>query len=210
MQNFLFDVDGTLLDSEKMYMLAMQQALDETGRHFEYERLAQTFGTTGKIAFQQLGIPDDEIPGLIDIWQNYTKSTYDTMRIYPGIEAVLQQLHENPRLTTAIVTSKLTSEYQRDLVTNFPLDQFMDGHVTADEVQRGKPSPDSLQLALTKLSLAPDQTIYIGDTIYDLQAAHAAGLTFGLATWGGPKAQSLIRDSDEVLDQPHDLLNLIG
>ncbi|MCF6161842.1 HAD family hydrolase [Furfurilactobacillus milii] len=209
MQNFVFDVDGTLIDSEKMYMLSMQRALAASGRQFDYDQLSPTFGTTGKIALQEIGIPNNEIDGLLDTWQTYTKDTYDTMHVYPGITSALAQLHENPRLKTAIVTSKAAPEYQRDLVENFPLDQYMDDHVTADEVERGKPAPDSLFAIIHKMKLDPTQTIYVGDTIYDLQAAHAAGLAFALATWGGPKDQNLIRDSEEVLDKPHDLLNLI-
>ncbi|KRN97151.1 phosphatase [Furfurilactobacillus siliginis] len=209
MKNFVFDVDGTLIDSEKMYMLSMQRALADTGRQFEYDQLSPTFGTTGAIALKQIGIPDAEIPGIMAVWQDYTKDTYDTMHVYPGVEAALKQLHENSQIKTAIVTSKAAAEYQRDLVENFPLDRYMDNHVTADEVKRGKPAPDSLLALVKKMSLDVADTVYVGDTIYDLQAAHAAGIAFALVTWGAEKDQALIRDSEYIVDKPHALLDLI-
>jgi len=78
--------------------------------------------------------------------------------------------------------------------------------VGGDETERHKPDPAPLLLGLERLGATPEESAYVGDSPYDMQAARAAGM-FGVGvTWGQIHDRDRLADADVVVDRPEELL----
>lgn len=206
MKTFIFDIDGTLLDTEAMYMKALDQVLRRHGIVHPYEELTQTFGITSLDALKRLEVPANMIDTILDEWTAAIPAFQSQTRVYDGIEAMLKQLREQPEIQLAIMTSKRKFEFQRD-VTPLGLDKYFSEFVFFEDAAHGKPAPDPILVAMKRLNADPTQTVYIGDTQYDLQAAHAAGVKFGLVAWGA-KNQQGVSAADYVFAFPDEIVPL--
>lgn len=200
--NYIFDVDGTLIDTEKMYLLPLQKTLRANGKPIAYDGLKKVFGITATDALRMLGVKD--VSAVQKQWFSQIKDYQNEAKVYPGIRETLAKLHANSHQHLAIATSKIKAEFQRDVV-RFGLDRYFDAFVFSNEIVHGKPAPDLILKGIEKLAADPATTIYIGDTIYDLQAAHAAHVAFGLAGWRVQKT-SEFANSDYYFAKPTDIL----
>lgn len=206
MKNFIFDVDGTLLDTEAMYMKALDKVLRQHQIKHPYSELVQTFGITSLDALKQLKVPADLIQTILNEWAQTIPEFQPLTHVYDGIEEMLLGLNQQPGVRLAIMTSKQNYEFKRD-VTPLGLDQYFSQFVFFEDAKRGKPAPDPILVAIDRLKADPEETIYIGDTKYDLQAAHAAGIKCGLVTWQNGPVQK-IEGADYVFAAPKEILTL--
>ena len=141
MNYLIFDVDGTLIDTEKMYMLPLQKTLNENGYDFSYADVVKVFGITSLDAVKILGVSDPE--AIQKQWFAKIKDYTQYTTVYDGIEPVLKTLHDRSDVKMAIATSKQKDEFERD-VTRFGLDQYFDKFVFSNEIKHGKPAPDMI------------------------------------------------------------------
>ncbi len=207
MKNFIFDVDGTLLDTEAMYMKALDKVLRQHQIKHLYSELTQTFGITSLDALKHLKVPADLIQPILNEWAQAIPEFQPLVHVYDGIEKMLSDLNEQPTTQLAIMTSKQTFEFKRD-VTPLGLDKYFSQFVFFEDAKRGKPAPDPILVAMDRLNANPEETIYIGDTKFDGQAAHAAGIKFGLVAWGNGGA-SKVEGADYTFATPEELLALV-
>lgn len=206
MKNFIFDVDGTLLDTEAMYMKALDKVLRQHQIKHPYSELAQTFGITSLDALKHLKVPADLIQPILNEWAQAIPEFQPLVHVYDGIEKMLADLKAQPTTQLAIMTSKQTFEFKRD-VTPLGLDKYFSQFVFFEDAKRGKPAPDPILVAMDRLNADPEETIYIGDTKFDGQAAHAAGIKFGLVAWGDGQT-STVDGADYTFTTPEELLAL--
>lgn len=204
MKYLIFDVDGTLIDTEKMYLLPLHKTLIENGYDVTYDDVKKVFGITATDALKILGVQDVE--GMLAKWFGQIKDYKHYAHVYPGITDALAKIHAMQNTRLAIATSKQENEFHRD-VTRFGLDKYFDQFVFSNEIKHGKPAHDMVIKGIEKLAANPDETIYIGDTIYDLQAAHAANVKFALAGWRTKKTAEFEK-TDYDLHTPADLLKI--
>jgi len=181
MKNFIFDIDGTLLDTEAMYMKSLQAVLHDRGIEREYATLAKTFGIPSRDALIRLQLPD--VDDILAEWGPRTQDYRDTVAIYAGVTSALAQL-KAAGAGLAIMTSKQRFEYDRDVVS-MGLDSYFSQAIVAEDIAHGKPEPDGILLAMDRLGAEPAETVYVGDTVYDAEASAAAHVTFGFAAWNG-------------------------
>lgn len=207
MKTFIFDIDGTLLDTEAMYMKALDQVLRQHQIERPYATLTQTFGITSLDALKRLQVPADLIQPILTEWTAAIPAFQSLAHVYDGIEPMLAKLNAQTGVQVAIMTSKRQFEFQRD-VTPLGLDQYFSEFVFFEDYDKGKPAPDPILVAMKRLNADPAQTVYIGDTQYDLQAAHAAGIKFGLVAWGA-KNQQGVSASDYVFAFPDEIVSLV-
>jgi phosphoglycolate phosphatase len=175
----LFDLDGVLLDS-KINMLLSWNAVRE--KH--------NIETEFKNYFENIGRPFQEILDILDIKENQndiaktynkaSKAMISKVSFYEGSKSVLNQLAEKG-LKTGIVTSKETLRCNLFLdLLGFEFDIVQ----TPNEILQGKPAPDHLLYAMSKLEVGAADTIYVGDMDVDFLAAKNANIDFIHAMWG--------------------------
>lgn len=197
---FIFDLDGTIIDSELMGLKSLQETLRGQGIEKGLDELRFSLGIPGLRTLEILDIAD--IPTTLKSWAEREKPFMKNVPLFKGIIEVINQLPQ-----TGIVTSQTTEEMQQGFYL-LDIDQHFEKIICADHTQKHKPNPDPLELGLKLLGCCADEAIYIGDSIYDLKCAKSAGVDFGLAFWG-TKTTSGFDDADYIFETPNDILKLL-
>lgn len=208
LKNFIFDIDGTLIDTINMYMPAMKTTLEKYGYHVSKDDMRMLFGITAIDALRGAHVKEEDIQPLFKEWFALAYQNSDKVTVFDGIDETLNTMSQRPDINLVVATSKTTEEYKNEFETHFGIAKYFKAHVTADDTSKHKPDPDPVIAGFTKVNGKPEESVYIGDTINDLKAAHAAGVKFGAALWGSAQPENLTK-ADFSLEKPQDLLELI-
>lgn len=210
-ENFIFDIDGTLIDTIDMYMPAMIDTLAQHGHPVAPDKVEQTkhdlFGITGRDALRLAGISEEEIPEMLKDWFDLAYQRADRAKVIEGIPEMLNTLANREDAKIAIATSKLADEYQEYFVNKYDFAKLFKVAITSADTKKHKPAPDPILAAMNKIGADPATTVYIGDTINDMKATHAAGAKFAGALYSSANPDS-IKDADFPLMKPADLLEI--
>ena len=210
-ENFIFDIDGTLIDTIDMYMPAMIDTLAQHGHPVAPDKVEQTkhdlFGITGRDALRLAGISEEEIPEMLKDWFDLAYQRADQAKVIEGIPEMLNTLANREDAKIAIATSKLADEYQEYFVNKYDFAKLFKVAITSADTKKHKPAPDPILAAMNKMGADPATTVYVGDTINDRKAAHAAGAKFAGALYSSANPDS-IKDADFPLMKPADLLEI--
>jgi len=212
----VFDLDGTLVDSQHTIVAAMHDAFAAEGLPApEAEAVRRVVGLSLDAAVARL-LPRDAGEARVSrVAEGYKAAftrrkaqTADSEVLFPGVREVLQAL-DAPGVCLAVATGKS----RRGLIGS--LDRHgLAGHFvslqTADDAP-GKPHPRMLELAMADVGAGPGETVVIGDTVFDVEMARTAGAAAVGVGWGYHGADELTRaGAARVLDSFHDLPPLLA
>ncbi len=182
----IFDVDGTLIDTEEASVLSLRKLLrEETISRYPVKDLSFIMGLTGVEELKRLGVRNAEAANVR--WNQYIKDYYHLVEVFTDIELLLNKLM-SLGIKTGIVTSKTRQELMDDL-SPFGLQKYFPFTVCADDTIRHKPDSEPIFKIMDIVNVKPKQMIYIGDTENDLLAAKGAEVDFGLAVWGAERRE---------------------
>ena len=204
MKYFIFDIDGTLIDSSKVDQWAMRTALAEFGYEFTYEQLIFSFGMPGRRALAKLSIPAEQVEPIMARWEALAYDRLDEIPMYDGIPEVIAELR-NGGCQCGIVTSRTRLQLEQG-IKPIGFTPWFDEIICADDVEHPKPAPDALLECLRRFGCKPEDAVYIGDSEYDMQCAKSAGVKSVLALWGCSEAEKLT--SDLRFEHPAEILTL--
>jgi HAD superfamily hydrolase (TIGR01509 family) len=200
----LFDVDGTLLDTNYLHVLAWWRACrEERYDDITMAQLHRAIGMASELLTEQLlGKRDEDV---IAAHARQFEKLRSMAEAQPGAADLVRACRDH-----GLATVLATSGKADDLEWMLPLigaGEAVSGSTTSEDVERSKPAPDLLQVALDTHGLDPERTAVVGDTVWDVQSAQRAGLPCVGLTCGGISAQEL-REAGavEVYDDPADLL----
>lgn len=178
---FLFDLDGTLIDSTGPIIKGFCDASQALGLPCpSRELILELIGYPLDFMFARLGVSDDQIPAIIKAYkESYAKSYLAGTTLKAGCDKALL-LAKNTGAKIAAVTTK-TSKYSRILLEHLGVGYYFDTIIGRDDVERPKPDKEPVQKALLTLGEEPKTALMIGDTIMDALSAKAAGaMAFGV------------------------------
>jgi phosphoglycolate phosphatase len=183
----VFDLDGTLLDTAPEFIQVVHQLRDEHGLPRLSEDLIRSYVSNGARALVTLtlGIQqedegfEDKRLRLLEIYADILGSA---TLVYAGIEDLLAQLAA-ANISWGISTNK-PSAYAQPLLQAMNLQPPHQSLVCPDDVEQPKPHPEPLLLNCVHLRCRPEQVIYIGDHLRDIEAGRAAGMTTIAAAYG--------------------------
>jgi phosphoglycolate phosphatase-like HAD superfamily hydrolase len=178
---FLFDLDGTIWDSQRCIVDSIVAASRESGKPLT---VARAMVELPRYASPPAYVRSRRIPEKV-FWSAYDRNTWK-VRPYPDTGAVLRELRSRGR-TTGFVTS-LNRVYVDRLMDSFEMQGLVDVVVTPSDCHRQKPSPAPIRLALRRAGSTAYKTLYVGNQHSDMVAAKRAGCWFGLARWGVTEA----------------------
>jgi pyrophosphatase PpaX len=206
----LFDLDGTLIDSIRLILDSYHHTLSRHNLPARTdEHWLKGVGTPLAVQFSDWQNSPEMLEAMIATYREYNLQHHDAMvTLYPGILDALRKI-KAAALQTGLVTSKNRPGALRGLRL-VGLEAFLDVMVCADEVSNPKPHPEPVELAVSLLGGQPDSTVYVGDSIHDMQSGRAAGVKTAAALWGPFGRDHLAAaEPDYWLDTPEDLLKLV-
>jgi HAD superfamily hydrolase (TIGR01509 family) len=207
---FLFDLDGTLIDSVYQHVIAWRAALSRLGIDLSVWRIHRRIGMSGGLFVSALlretgrTLSEDDITLLQDVHRQEYLAQADTVRPLPGAAELLAALTER-KVAWAIATSSYRATAQHALaMLGLPEDAPM---VTRDLVRHAKPDPDLFLAAAALLGVELQHAFVVGDSVWDLLAARrAGGIGIGLMSGGYGREELERAGAYRVYADPADLL----
>jgi phosphoglycolate phosphatase len=196
----IFDVDGTLVDSQHHIVEAQRRAFASLG--LAAPTRAQSLSVVGLSlteAFALLVGADGPVEALADAYKEaWTELRHETgfaETLYPGAAAALATLKADPTVTLGIATGKSVRGVER-LIATFGWRDLFATIQTADD-HPSKPHPSMIERAMSETGFDAGQTVMIGDTTYDMDMAKAAGVRAIGVAWGYHEPTALLASGAE-------------
>lgn len=203
-----FDLDGTLLDSVPMIIRVTRETLAAMGIHIDDMTLRHAIGIPLKVQAHRFA-PGREQQFLDDYRAAYLPQAHQDSRLFPGTLEMLRELRENGCLT-GLVTSKNARGTSRAIELT-GLTGMFDCVITADDVERYKPDPEPMEKAMAQLHVTAAESLYVGDSAFDVDMAQRAGVMMVGVSWGARTREELeLICPDGVVDDWKSFLALIA
>jgi HAD superfamily hydrolase (TIGR01509 family) len=193
----IFDVDGTLLDSNDLHVQAWQRSFADFGIVVPATKLHEQMGNGGDQVVKAFCSPDqvDELcKALIERHiEVFTRDFIDKVRPLPKVRELFEMLHVHG---VRIALASSAQRWERDhYVKLLGVGHLLDSKTTADSAEHPKPSPDIFQAALAKLDgVAPREAVVVGDSPWDAIAARKAGM-YALGVLSGGFEERKLREA---------------
>jgi HAD superfamily hydrolase (TIGR01509 family) len=202
----LFDVDGTLVDSNDAHAHAWVEALAEAGVTTAFATVRRCIGMGGdKLLPAVAGLTADSPVGqrVSERRGEIFKEKYlPHVKAFRDGDRLVAALKE--RGLTAVAASSAKKDELRALLTIARAEWLLDGATSSDDAEESKPDPDIVHAALRQARATPREAVMIGDTPYDIEAAARAGvdaIAFRCGGWGDRDLEGAT-----IYDGPWDLL----
>lgn len=181
-QLFIFDLDGTIVDSKQLMTEALRKCFKLIGiENPPYDHFFSLMGKSLNDIFKDINLPTE----LVGIYQDYCSSHKERINIFPGMHQIIGKLHAlNKRL--AILTGK-DRVRTIEILRMHGLMQFFELVVASDDITYSKPHPEGVEKILHTLNMDKSLTILIGDGLFDIQCAKNAGIDSAFVCWGTGK-----------------------
>jgi HAD superfamily hydrolase (TIGR01509 family) len=174
----LFDIDGTLVDSNDMHVLAWEEAFAGVGASFARQTIHDQIGKGSDMLVPTLlpGTDEDAQEKLGDAQGAAFKGKFlDQVKPFPGAHDLLARVHAEG--ITVVLASSASADEVDHYLDLLEARELVDATTSADDVENTKPAPDIFAVALRKVApIAPDEAIVLGDTPYDIEAAAKCGI----------------------------------
>ena len=207
---FLFDLDGTLVDSVYQHVLAWREALEQAGIELAVWRIHRRIGMSGGLFLDALGretgrrLTPDDVTRIQQAHATAFKRQVSAVHPLPGAVDLLAYLSRS-RVPWAIATSGRL-ESARPLLEMLGVAPGVPV-ITRDQVEHAKPDPDLFLAAAAQLDVPADEAVVVGDSVWDLLAARRArALGVGLLSGGYGQDELELAGAYRVYQDPADLL----
>jgi HAD superfamily hydrolase (TIGR01509 family) len=206
----LFDVDGTLIDSNDLHAAAWRETFLHFGVDLPLKEIRGQIGKGGDNLMPAL-LPEELVEQRQDEMDEYRSDLFKREYLpravpFPGVRALFERIvADGKKIVLASSAKGAEVEYHmgvigaRDLITDT---------TSADDVEHSKPCPDIFAAAMEKVSpLTAEQVLVVGDTPYDVRAAKKLGIrVIGFRSGGLPEENLTEAGADEIYDGPEHLL----
>jgi 2-phosphoglycolate phosphatase len=211
----LFDLDGTLLDTEPDFTAVLNDMLKKHGREGVDAARVRKFVSAGALAVVRQGfnLPENDPLGaelMQDFLERYSRQIPQTKAgLFTDIDLVLSTLHDNG-IPWGIMTNKMR-RFSEPLLQRFESFATCTTLVCPDDVGKGKPDPAGLLRACAEMNLPPRDVMYVGDHPRDIEAAKNAGMPGVAIEWGYLPDDSHISEwgAQHIAATPQALLELL-
>jgi HAD superfamily hydrolase (TIGR01549 family) len=207
---FLFDLDGTLVDSVYQHVLAWREVLEQVGINLSVWRIHRRIGMSGGLFVNALlretdrPVTAEEIARLRELHVKSYLSRIGQIRPLPGARELLARFaQQGVRWAIATSGNGRTAQPMVDML-DVPKGTIV---ITRDDVERAKPDPDLFLAAAERLGVPIEESMVVGDSVWDLLAAQRArALGIGVLSGGYGREELELAGAYRVYEDPADLL----
>jgi HAD superfamily hydrolase (TIGR01509 family) len=203
----LFDLDGTLVDTSYLHTVSWWQAFRQAGMDVSMARIHRAIGMGGDHLVHEVtdGAADDQTQQLTLSHDALYSTHWPALRLLPGARELVLRCHE-AGLVTVLASSANSAEL--DVLTSvLDLDDVIDAVTGGADADSSKPDPDIVMVALDKAGLRPEDAVFVGDAVWDVQACARVGLRCVGLECGGTSAAELVEaGAVQTFRDPADLL----
>jgi pyrophosphatase PpaX len=207
-RTILFDLDGTLIDTNELINLSFYHTFQQFGYQFTHDEIVAFNGPPLVETFQNIDLAKSE--AMIETYREHNLQHHDDyVKAFPHVEETLKTL-KNKGISLGIVTTKMRDTAIRGLqVTG--IESYFDSLVGLDDVTNAKPHPESVLKAMKELNAEPETTLMVGDNWHDIQAGHYASVKTAAVAWSlkGEEFLQTYKPTYMLYDMV-DLLEIIG
>ncbi|MCA1007289.1 HAD family hydrolase [Rhodococcus hoagii] len=207
----LFDIDGTLVDSNYLHADAWHRAFTDAGLTVPTWRIHRAIGMDGSSLIRGVcpGIDDDTADRVDEGHSRFYKNAADQLRLLPGAREILAQLHESG-LRVVLATSAPADELAilRRLLDS---ESVLYAVTSGEDVETAKPDPTIVQIALERAGTDARRAVFVGDSVWDMRACRAVGLpTVGVLSGGISRGELAEAGADHCCDDVDALRHELG
>jgi HAD superfamily hydrolase (TIGR01509 family) len=205
----LLDVDGTLVDTTYLHAVCWAEALAEQGIVRPTADLHPLIGMASDLLLQTVLEDRPQAHALVQALKDRHLELYrehwPRLRPLPGAAQLLRHLKEQG--LTTVLSSSASEEELTALRKALDADAWIDEATSSDDAEQGKPEPAMVHVGLRRTHTAPDRALFVGDAVWDGQAARRAGVRFvGLLCGGTTEAALREAGAEAVYADPAFLL----
>ncbi|MFJ9823345.1 HAD family hydrolase [Streptomyces sp. NPDC101160] len=195
----LFDLDGTLVDTNYLHVLTWWQALRQHGHDVPMVRIHRAVGMGADRLIDEVLGPHrrrEEDEAIADAHGALYAGWWENLRPFEGAAALLRATAA--RGWRVVLASSAAAEEVAAARKRLDADDVIEAATTGSDAEVTKPAPDIVQAALSAADAKPSDAVFIGDTVWDVEAARRAGVPcIGLLTGGVPRGE--LEDAGAVL-----------
>lgn len=184
----IFDVDGTLVDTNYLHTLAWARGMRDAGETVSMSAIHRLIGMgSDQLVEELLGHESEEAS---DGHTKHFEELMPEIQAFPGAGDLLDEVHRRGA-TVVLATSASESELEAMLEAVDAPEGSIDHVTKKDDVEQSKPSPDIFKVALDAIDLDPTRVLVVGDTVWDVEAAAECDLRVVAVLTGGISRQEL-------------------
>ncbi|MGD1110254.1 MAG: HAD family hydrolase [Mycobacterium sp.] len=204
----LFDVDGTLVDSNYLHVYAWQRAFDDEGISVAAWQLHRCIGMDGSKLVRTLSenAASEVQDRLSDAHSRYYRDVSPLLAPLPGARDLLRRVAE---VGLQVVLASSAPDDELDTLRKvLSCDDVIAETTSSRDVDTAKPDPGIVQVAVDRAGVTPEQAVFVGDAVWDAHAAAAAGLPcIGLLSGGISEGELQAAGATPIFSDPQDLLD---
>jgi HAD superfamily hydrolase (TIGR01509 family) len=192
----VLDVDGTLMDTNYLHTEAWARAFEEVGHRVPRVELHKQVGKGSDLLIGEF-VEDEQTAEKVD---ELHSEFYGELQVHghplPGAKELISALVERG-YEVWFVTSAKDEELEHHR-SELEAEGRISGVVNSSEVENSKPAPDIFELTLEKADASPDETVAVGDTIWDIESASAVGIRTVAVLTGGAYSEQELQEAGAV------------
>ena len=205
----IFDLDGTLIDSSEDIAWAVNKTLRQMGfAELSYQAIKERIGWGVKVLLEK-GLPEERhnlLEEAREIFMGYYSGhLLVKTKLYPDVADVLRHF-KNKKL--AVATNKPLNLTQK-ILDGLSISDYFKKIVGGDNVQNKKPAPEAIEIILKELNASPKETVFIGDSMIDIEAGKKAEvITIGAAYGFRGRHELEAAGADVIIEDIKELISL--
>jgi HAD superfamily hydrolase (TIGR01509 family) len=206
---FVFDIDGTLVDSVDLHARAWQEAFLHFGREIPFEEVRSQIGKGGD-QLMPVFLPKEEVERRgeeISGWRadHFRREYMPRVRAFPKVGELFERVKADGKRIAIASSSKADEVEQYKEIMG--VSDLVDVETSADDAEKSKPHPDIFQAAIGKLGLRAQEVVVFGDSPYDAEAARRINApVVGVLCGGFPEADLRAAGCAAIFRDPAELL----
>jgi HAD superfamily hydrolase (TIGR01549 family) len=198
----IVDLDGTLVKSQEAYLSSFIKGIQRVHGHVNKEMIEKAktmFGLTAREVIQTI-VPeanDITVKIILASARNYMSGIMDEIVAFEETIPFLKHYSKTHKIVVATSSGR---SYTDQILKQTKIDKYVDKSYTSEDVSKHKPDPEILYKIMEDYKVDEDDTVYIGDSIYDYKAARTAGIRFIAVLKNSFSTQELLNTSCETVN----------